>query len=106
VCMGKAGEVGWHRVRDGRGPLPGSEICHCYAKGGVCEGAPDEGNSLLVEREALDAVMRNNALPADGLFYVATRGNDLIVRRKCGGKAIGRIVVAADGSRSVAPAIA
>jgi len=50
--------------------------------------------------------MRNNALPADGLYYVATRGDDLIVRRKCGGKAIGRIVVAADGGRSVAPAVA
>ena len=44
-------------------------------------------------------------LTADGLFYVATRGDEVIVRRKCGGKAIGRIVVAENGSRSIVPVV-
>ena len=80
------GRLGGIECRMNGGPLPGSKVCYCYIMGGICEGASDGEDSLLAAREALDAVARGNLLPADGLFYVATRGDDLMVRRKCGGR--------------------
>ena len=99
------GRLGGIECVVGSGPLPGNPFCFCTYKGGICEGASDDENSLLAQRKALDAVRWGEELPADGLFYVATRGEDLIVRRKCGGEAIGRIVVAENGNRSIVRAV-
>ncbi len=79
------------------------DVCHCWISGGICLGAGEK--TKLARAEALSAVESGRMLRTDGQFYVATRGDQMIVRRKCDGEAIGRVLIAGSGRRSVVPAV-
>lgn len=59
---------------------------------------PDGPPTFAMERAALEMVRSGSMLPADGLYYTANREDDLLVRRKCDGKLIGRIAASELGS--------
>ena len=105
MCIqARAGKYGGKVCTNSGGPEYAEDVCHCWPTGGVCQGTGPQGGESA-QAEALDAVEDGRMLRTDGLFYVATRGDQLIVRRKCDGKAIGRVLIAEDGGRSAIPAV-
>ena len=107
ICDGieQENRFGSNNCQTGGGPVPGR--CHCYPSGGVCETesdddsiglAPDETKAM--EEVALAVVAAGSMLPADGLFYYASRGDHLVLRRKCGDSIVGQVAVAELGNGS------
>lgn len=92
------GRYGGKVCKNAGGPEFLEDVCHCWPSGGICLGAGEKPK--LARAEALSAVERGRMLPTNGQFYVATRGGHVIVRRKCDGEAIGRVLVAGSGRRS------
>lgn len=103
ICDGvDDGTFGSNDCAVGDGPVAGR--CHCFPSGGVCEGfaqAPDEMQSA--EDEALAVFAAGGTLPANGPFYTASRGEHLVLRRKCDDELVGRMAVAEAGAASRSP---
>ena len=85
----------------------GDFICLCAPAGEICAlrqtFAPTDRETL--GREASEVVASGGMLPADGLFFVAFRAGERIVRWKCDGGIAGRVATAADiptGTRPLA----
>ena len=102
ICDGRGGGIfGSNDCDVGDGPV--GDRCHCFPSGGVCEiqttQAPEETRAM--EERALAVLATGGTLPADGLFYYASRGDQLVLRRKCDGNLVGRVAVAEIGSRPV-----
>ncbi|MCY3676020.1 MAG: hypothetical protein F4Z31_05410 [Gemmatimonadetes bacterium] len=105
LCAKQAdGKFGFSECWVGEGPVSGQGIC-----------LPDEGSELCggfalspVEEEAatqevLALVAGGGMLPADTPYFVATQGDRLLVRKKCGGSLVGFVV--AQGSDGVLPGL-
>lgn len=73
--------------------------CFCVMEGELCEvpDNPEDPSGMALQNEVLDAVGRGEMLPADGIFYVAARSEELIGRRKCDGSEVGRVAIATVG---------
>ncbi len=65
--------------------------CFCGLGGGVCSESMADAQQAAVEGDALDAVAKGGTLSADGLFYLAFRGERRFLRRKCDGALVGEI---------------
>lgn len=51
--------------------------------------------------ETLAAIMAGESIPADGLFFHVRRGDDFVVRRKCGAAEVARVAIADIGSAPI-----
>lgn len=73
--------------------------CHCYTKPedfGFCHlplGAAETAEYETELAETLAAIRANRTIPADGSFFFAKRGSELVVRRKCDVAEVGRVAI-------------
>lgn len=87
----------------------GSKTCyitlpHKYIPCGTCkdDGPLCEGGVIgMIETErALEAFASGRMLRADGHHYIGVRGDELVLRQKCGGSVVARLPIADVGSTS------
>lgn len=50
--------------------------------------------------EALDAFAHGRMLPSNGAFFVGVRGDEIVLRQKCGGTLVARLALSNMGIRS------
>lgn len=62
----------------------------------------EEQNAELTE--TLAAIRAGESIPADGPFFYARRGDDFVVRRKCGAAEVARVAIAEVKSAPIARA--
>lgn len=92
ICDHKGpGGIGFTECRVTESPT-GS--CFCLMEGELCE-VIDDYESMASQVEAFEALERGEMLPADGIFYLATRAGELVLRRKCDGALVNPVTVLA-----------
>lgn len=78
--------IGSNECLDDPWDFGGKTYCGCFPSGGVCFTGASAGELRELESEALDMLASGDMLPANGPFYLASRGEELILRSKCDGR--------------------
>ena len=68
-----------------------SELCEVDGEEGGWALSP--GEEALENEAVLAMVHRGGMLPADSRYFIATRGDQLVVRKKCGGSLVGVVAL-------------
>lgn len=77
----------------GEGPVTGQGICLPDEDSRLCGGyALTPAEEEAATQEVLALVAGGGMLPADTPYFVATQGDRLLVRKKCGGSLVGFVV--------------